>query len=56
MKKVLILLMNTGGLSNCLKGLMTGVHADLVTHGTYVNVEEKIFWSNSRSQSEGIKI
>ena len=31
-------------------------YACIVTHGTYVNVDERIFWSYARSQPEGIKI
>ena len=31
-------------------------YKELVTHGTYINVDERIFWSYTRNQPEGIKI
>ena len=31
-------------------------YAKIITHGTYVNVDERIFWSYSRVQPEGIKV
>ena len=31
-------------------------YKQLITHGTYINVDERIFWSYTRNQPEGIKI
>ena len=31
-------------------------YAKIVTHGSYVNVDERIFWSYARAQPEGVKI
>ena len=31
-------------------------YATIVTYGTYVNVDERIFWSYARAQPEGIKV
>ena len=31
-------------------------YSNIVTHGTYVNVNERIFWSYATAQPEGIKV